>query len=573
MHRTRTVLVVATALVAACANPDKRTLAELHRMKADTSDIQVEDGLDQAMSGYRRFLEEAPVSALTPEAMRRLADLNLEKEFGILGGELAAAEQPAAEMAAADAPESGPAAIAPFGLDDRTALALPNGGDASGAGPLEAIALYDQILETYPYYEHNDRVLYQKARAYDELGRPDEAIAVAAQLIARYPHSRHIDEVQFRRAEYFFTRRRYFDAEEAYSAITVRGATSDFYELALYKLGWTLYKQELHEEALDQYVALLDHKVSTGYDFDQSEDEDASRRIMDTFRVVSLSFSSIGGPESVEAYFAVNGARPYEDRVYRQLGEFYLEKLRYQDAASAYEAFVALHPRHRSAPHFGMRVVEIYEAGGFPLLVLASKKTFAASYGRDADYWEHFPIDEAPEVVAYLKGNLRDLANHYHAAYQDPTQVEQKSASFGEAEHWYRGFLESFPEDGEAPVIHQQLADLLLENEDFGAAAREYEHTAYLYPAHDQAAEAGYAAIYAHRSHQEHVSGEEHDVVRQAAVASTLRFVDAFPAHEHAASSPACLLGAVSIAVSRSTSRRSRCASPASSCCRCRTAL
>ncbi|MEE2664276.1 MAG: tetratricopeptide repeat protein [Myxococcota bacterium] len=536
MHHTRTALVLASALVAACANPDKRTLAELHRVEADTSEIQVVNGLDRAMSGYRRFLEEAPESALTPEAMRRLADLNLEKEFGILGGEPAAAVQPPAELASLEESEQGPAAISPFVLDDALAFALPDGRDVSEAGPLEAIELYDRILATYPYYEHNDRVLYQKARAYDELGRPDEAIAVAAQLIAAYPHSRHIDEVQFRRAEYFFTRRRYFDAEEAYAAIAARGAISDFYELALYKLGWTLYKQELHEEALDQYVALLDHKVSTGYDFDQSEDEDASRRITDTFRVVSLSFSSIGGPEVVEAYFTANGPRLYEDRVYRQLGEFYLDKLRYQDAASSYEAFVALHPEHRSAPHFGMRVVEIYEAGGFPLLVLSSKKAFAASYGLGADYWEHVPIEEAPEVLAYLKGNLRDLANHYHAAYQDPAQAEQKSVSFGEAEHWYRGFLTSFPEDGEAPVIHQQLADLLLENEDFGQAAREYEHTAYHYPAHDQAADAGYAAIYAHRSHQEHVSDEEHEGVRQAAVASTLRFVAAFPAHQHAAS-------------------------------------
>ena len=121
-----------------------------------------------------------------------------------------------------------------------------------------------------PDYEHNDQVLYQKARAYDELGRTDEAIAVIERLIAEYPHSTHIDEVQFRRAEYFFTRKKYLDAEEAYSAVTTMGVGSEYYELALYKLGWTLYKQEIHEEALHEYMALLDYKVSVGYDFDQS---------------------------------------------------------------------------------------------------------------------------------------------------------------------------------------------------------------------------------------------------------------------------------------------------------------
>ena len=32
---------------------------------------------------------------------------------------------------------------------------------SSRAGPLEAIALYDQLLAEYPNYEHNDKVLYQ----------------------------------------------------------------------------------------------------------------------------------------------------------------------------------------------------------------------------------------------------------------------------------------------------------------------------------------------------------------------------------------------------------------------------
>jgi TolA-binding protein len=558
MPFSRTALVVAALLLGvgalgACArHPDKRTLAELRDMEPDMAEVQVTNGLDEAMQGYRSFLEEAPESSLTPEAMRRLADLKLEKEYGILGGDsdalpappgrtvAAATQPPAARAAASEASESDQAFEARAAVKDElatdgAALVLPDGQDTDGAGPREAIVLYDEILAKYPKYEHNDRVLYQKARAFDELGLPDEAIAVIEHLIATYPYSRHIDEVQFRRAEYFFTRRRFLDAEEAYAAIATSGPVSDFYELALYKLGWALYKQELHEEALHRYVELLDHKVSTGYDFDQSEDQDASRRVEDTFRVVSLSFSNIGGPESVTAYFEQRGTRSYEDRIYSHLGEFYFEKLRYQDAASAYETFVELHPEHRAAPNFGIRVVEIYEAGGFPLLVLASKKDFAARYGLGAPYWQHFPIEEAPEVIAYLKSNLRDLATHYHAHYQDPEHVDEAEESFGEAQHWYRAFLASFPTDEETPAIHRQLADLLLEHEDYGDAALEYERTAYDYPAHAQAAEAGYAAIYAHRQHYEVASEEDRERVRRAAVATTLRFVDVFPSHEHAA--------------------------------------
>jgi tetratricopeptide (TPR) repeat protein len=558
MRGSRTALLLAPTLVAACAgNPDRRTLAELHDVEPDVTEVRVENGLDQAMLGYRKFLEEAPESSLTPEAMRRLADLKLEKEYGILGdGRPAALPAPTAAARPADrggpsaksaqAPQAraeseadferraaGRDAIAPSA--GRTHLDVPGGEAAASAGPLEAIALYEKILATYPDYRNNDQVLYQMSRAYDELGRVDEAIAVMERLIVEYPHSRHIDEVQFRRGEYFFTRKRYLDAEEAYAGITRIGAASEYYELALYKLGWTFYKQELHEEALREYVALLDYKVSVGYDFDQKENEEDERRIADTYRVISLCFSNLGGPQVLEPYFTANGHRSYEDRIYRELGEFYFEKLRYQDAASTYEAFVDLYPLHRVSPHFGMRVVEIYEAGGFPKLVLEAKKEFAATYALDSEYWRHFDVAASPEVLSYLKTNLQDLASHYHALYQDAELAEEKPANFQEALRWYRAYLASFPADPGAPGINHRIADLLLENQDFGEAAREYERTAYEYPEHDRAAAAGYAAIYAHREDQKRAAGEEQAAARRAAVASTLRFVERFPRHEHAA--------------------------------------
>ncbi|UCE85134.1 MAG: tetratricopeptide repeat protein [Deltaproteobacteria bacterium] len=559
MRGTRTALLLAPALVACAGNPDRHTLAELHDMEPDMTEVQVDDSLDQAIVGYRKFLEEAPESTLTPEAMRRLADLKLEKQYGILGDagivELPAPEStavtPAARAASRERPRA--AGIADsveseqeferraareqdvLPSDERVALELPGGRDASTAGPLQAIELYDEILAAYPMYEHNDQVLYQKARAFDELGRVTEAIEVIERLIAEYPGSRHIDEVQFRRAEYFFTRKKYLDAEASYLAVTERGEGSEYYELALYKLGWTFYKQELHEEALDKHLALLDYKVSTGYDFDRSADESDERRIADTFRLISLSFSNLGGPESVKEYFAVHGPRSYEDRVYSHLGDFYLEKLRYHDAAASYRSFVVLHPLHRVSPHFSMRVVEIYEAGGFPRLVLEAKKEFAAAYGLQSEYWGHFRVEDAPEVLSDLRDNLKDLASHYHALYQQVALAEQKPENFDEALRWYRAYLASFPGDPETPSIHYRLADLLLEHRDFAGAAREYERTAYDYPEHEQSAAAGYAAIYAHREQEKNAEAADREVARRAAVESTLRFVDSFPEHEHAA--------------------------------------
>ena len=548
------------ALVASCAsNPDRQTLARLHDIPADVAEVEVADSLERAMQSYRRFLNETPESRMTPEAMRRLADLQIEQQFGIIGeGEIR--ELPAPEptaMRTAAAATSGPATSmgdrADLGESDeefeaRTTgqfefgaaatpaeLVLPDDGpDPSLAGPLEAIRIYQRILEEYPSYERNDQVLYQMARAYDEVGQPDEAMAVMQRLVGEYAYSGYLDEVHFRRGEYLFTRRQFRDSEAAYEAIIAMGSTSAYYELALYKLGWSLYKQEFYEEALHRFMALLDYKLAAGYDFDQPQGEDEERRITDTYRVVSLSFSSLGGPEILNEYFATYGGRSYEDRIYSNLGEFHLSKLRYNDAATVYNSFVELNPYHRVAPRFSMRVVEIYAEGNFPLLVVEAKKDFATQYGLASDYWDYFDTAESPEVLGFLKTNLTDLANHYHALYQNSNVEDERVASYDEASHWYREFLSSFPADPESPSINYQLADLLLERGDFGEAAREYERTAYEYEPHERASEAGYAAVFAHREHLEVIPPTEQPPAMRATIASSLKFADTFPEHEHA---------------------------------------
>jgi tetratricopeptide (TPR) repeat protein len=280
---------------------------------------------------------------------------------------------------------------------------------------------------------------------------------------------------------------------------------------------------------------LLDYKVSIGYNFDQTHDEDDDRRVADTFRVISLSFSNLGGPETIQEYFSKFGNRPYEDRIYSNLGEHYLSKLRYDDAAKTYKAFIALYPFHRAAPRFSMRVIETFTQGGFPKLVLESKREFASRYGLKSEYWRHFKPEQSPEVLAYLKTNLKDLATHYHAQYQDANEADEKLANYREASRWYGAYLDSFPTEADSAPVNYRLADLLLENKDFGEAAKQYERTAYGYAPHPQSAAAGYAAIFAYREQLKLAGKEQQDAVKRDTVASSLKFADAFPQDEHAA--------------------------------------
>ncbi|PYS97170.1 MAG: hypothetical protein DMF50_01540, partial [Acidobacteria bacterium] len=75
-------MLLTPALVVGCAGRARpqATLADLRKVTPDLQEVKVEQGLDEAMQAYRRFLEQAPETAMTPEAMRRLADLKIEKQ-------------------------------------------------------------------------------------------------------------------------------------------------------------------------------------------------------------------------------------------------------------------------------------------------------------------------------------------------------------------------------------------------------------------------------------------------------------------------------------------------------------
>ena len=613
----RVSVIVAMMALAACAhNKVQGTLASLATVKPDVKDVKIEGSLEKALQSYQHFLKETPETAMTPEAIRRLADLKIEKEYSVtpdsvetpavtasteakastsVNAPAVKVTAPESKPATASTTTSGPATSGPVTsaqsgkmdvpvvpvVDRKKAAAVtdnkkqqtskqsgaiadlteseksfnerasqqiklpaakkekvsPGGNtdDLQTAGAMEAIKLYQGLLKKYPLYKRNDEVMYQLSRAYEDTGQIKKAIKTLDVLVVKYPNSRHIDEAQFRRAEYFFTHKHYIDAEEAYQVVLNMGRGSAFYELALYKQGWSYFKQELYDDALKDYIKMLDQKVQDGYDLSNIKNKIEKKRIDDTYRVISLSFSYLGGADSIEDFFKQVGPREYEANIYSNLGEYYLEKRRYSDAAQTYNRFIQRNPLSKESPLFNIRVIEIYLKGGFPKLVIEAKKKFSITYGLKASYWQYYDIKKFPVVLAYLKTNLTDLAVYYHALFQDKRLYKQKQDNYLEAVRWYRAFLASFPEDEQAPVLNYQLAGLMLENKDYRGAALEYERTAYNYPPHKKSAEAGYAAVFAYRQYFKVAQASDRILVRREIVRSSLKFVETFPDHKNAA--------------------------------------
>ena len=505
-------VLLAAGLLCACAGqfatpdnePTLKTLAA--RTVVVEKDRVVAASETQAIEAYRQFLAVAPKAAQRSQAMRRIGDLEMDV------------------------------------ADNRSAT---NAG-ADGPDYRAAIARYQEFLKTYPSDPANDRVLYQLARAQEQGGELEAALKTLDRLVKNHPRTAYRDEAQFRRGELLFTARDYVNADAAYSAVLAAGPASpagNYHDRALYMRGWSLFKQGRLEEALQSFFGVLDLKVAGregegGLETLAGLSRADRELVEDTFRVTSLSLTSLQGAESIPAYMNTPARQSYEFRVYEQLGELYLRQERVKDAADTFGLFARRNPLHAQAPVLQARVIGIYEKNGFATLALDAKKDFVVRYGNAPD---KAGVNTDPFLAAnpqgwakaqpLVKTHVAELAGHYHAS----AQKSKATADYQEAVRWYRADLESFPNDAQAAQTRFLLAEGLFEDARFAEASVEYEKTAYGYPAHPKSADAGYAALLGYVQQQKAATAAAQPALQRASVASALRFAQAFGSDNRAA--------------------------------------
>ena len=503
-HKLR--VLVALALSSAVAMPafaaeptptklPPRTIRDLEKKEVKVnpdppSDVKAQQAIEQ----YRRFLElESKNDRMRAEAMRRLGDLQVEVDESARAGE----------------------------------------SEFGGLAVDEAVQLYEGLLSSYQNYERNDVVMYQLARAYEAKAQPEKALVVLDKLVTTYPRSQWFVESQFRRGEILFSLGRYRDAENAYTAVTTPGADTGFFEQGLYKLGWSLFKQSRGDESVSAFLRMLDRVLVQDGRLRERDSLSRPERELtdDALRAIAITYSDLDGPESLDAALSQRGDPVYAHQLYEALGNLYIEKERYQDAAVAYEAFAKRRPDDRFAPSLQMRTIEAYTKGGFATLVIEGKKSFVERYAFGSAFWRERTVADAPEVAAQLKSNQKDLAEYHYAL----AQKDKKPEDYASAARWYRAMLDSFPQDAEAPANRFTLGEVLFESGRFAEAAREYETTAYEYPAHAKSAAAGYAALVSYQKHETSLQGEAKALWHRQGIESALMFSTSFPEHPESA--------------------------------------
>jgi cellulose synthase operon protein C len=337
----------------------------------------------------------------------------------------------------------------------------------------KTIELLETTLRDYPDAKNNDKILYQLAKAYAQRDQHDKSIKALTRLAEKYKKSHYYTEAQFRLAEEYFSRKNYLSAELAYSEVTSSQKSDTFYEKSLFKRGWSRFKQELYTEALDDYMDAL-----TYHDFNALDKLDSSERTQfdEYFRAISLSFSYLGGAQSLHDYFKDKRDFKYIYYTYYTVSSTYLKQERFSDAADTLQQFVEFNAESNQVPYAKLAIIDIWRSSGFDNKIFAAIEDFYKIYSPDSQYWT---VNKDPEIEKIIKDKLKEyvllVATHYHNLYQK----NHKSANFNDADLWYKRYLKHYASQARKDNIYYLYAELLNENKNWPESLKYYELAAY----------------------------------------------------------------------------------------------
>lgn len=399
------------------------------------------------------------------------------------------------------------------------------------------ISLYESLLENPDEEQDTERLLYQLSKAYALDTQPEQSNDALNRLLEEYPDSRFAAEAEFRLAERAFSDGDYDLSKSHYGAVVTLGEETNFYENALYMLGWSEFKLNRYQPALTSFISVLDRLI------DQREDLEGLTNTQqnlaeDTLRVSSIAFSYLGGAPSIQETLIALGPRSYSALLYQNLGSLYESQERYRDAADTYLAFVENQPFSDRAPDFSVAALQTYYDGNFPSLILPAKEEFIDNYGIQSNYWTLKDFSIQAKLRPYLHEYLQELASFNHALAQD-TEIEledkERTDIYLKAARFYDEFVLTFPSDPEAPKSTFLMGEAFFAAEAYAEAANAYEKVAYEYQDIEYGGNAGYNAILAIENYMANLPEPALSLWRDRKVETSIRFADIYPFDNRAA--------------------------------------
>lgn len=420
---------------------------------------------NEAIRKYEEFLGKYPISPYTPDVLIALGELYLERS-----------EEEHVKA-----------------LDDYQ-LRLESAGEVGEVFTEpepqphyeKTVAAYQQIALKYQDYPYTDVAYYGLGYCLKAQFEDEEAARTFYKLTQLYPESKFVPEAYFRIGEYFFDTYQ-FDKAVKYYAL-VPDTNPDFYDKALYKMGWAFYNQGdigissiEYQKAVDSFTTLIESSKKQSVLTEEAME----------FTAISLTeWSSDPSDETAIAKaighygdeFRGEKERDYSPEVLHELGDVYLYKQdKLRAAATAYETVLEYYPDYNRAPELLDSLVECYLREEDYDDAHNTRVRIVDGYGPGSAWYENQDdLDVRHKALQRWENALYEVAVYYNmqAERKSRTHPEEAKGLYGEAVNRYTQYLASFPTNEKAYHVNFYLAESYYAMGDFANAGDQYQKTA-----------------------------------------------------------------------------------------------
>ena len=356
----------------------------------------------------------------------------------------------------------------------------------------ESIVVYEEILDKYPDFEKVYTVLYLYGFALNEQGDEDAALGVYGALLKRFPNSSFVPDAHMAIGEYHFAHSFFKEARKSYSKV-LNFSNSPLYDLALYKIAWCYFKDNMPSKAAEYFKMVLKRskeRKETKHENRPTASTDLEREALED---LAFTFSEYGGAKEAFKFMAQVGGKEYSIKVLKKLGGVFLQQARYQEAVQSYKMLVEQFPLADDSPRFQEKIAEAYARSGQMERSLAARIALAQRFGPGSSFASSH---KAQTKVLQEAINLSEKSLRFVAMYRHKTAQKTKSIkAYSKAQKAYQRYLKIFPNSEKSPGMEFHLGDVLFKLGRYKAAAKHYSKAVSSLKDKAKKKDAAYAAI------------------------------------------------------------------------------
>lgn len=370
-----------------------------------------------------------------------------------------------------------------------------------------AIAIYHRLIDKFPDYRFADAVYYLLGYCDEQMGAHDEADRTFAELTRRFPKSKFVPEAYLRQGESYFDTAMADPRNELLKAVAAYRKVLEFpdqplYDKAIYKLGWTYYRLDDFQDAVDSFVKLLDFyrtKQSAG-----GQPNDLEKEALQ-YTAICFSDEKWGGVAKATSYFQQIGGRPYERDLYRRLGDIFYDQTKNDDAVASFRLALDKDPMAADAPLIQAKIVATYERDRAFDKQTIERERLVSTYG-EGTAWAKANRNNQEALIQsrdLAERALRDAAI-YHLqqaiAYQKDRKVELAFTEFKVASVALGEYLQRYPHNKDVYELTFYHAEALYNSLQFLPAARAYQEVRDMTIDHQYEREAAHDTVLAYQN-------------------------------------------------------------------------